>query len=65
MNEKVIKNIFTIQDLMTLLNGKSRTTIYRMRKKGILPAPDIEDGAHPIWFRATLEKHLPNLIHSF
>ncbi|HSH72380.1 MAG TPA: hypothetical protein VK974_04905 [Methylophilaceae bacterium] len=60
MNDKPVKNSFNLKDLMALLDGKSRTTIYRMRQKGILPEPDIDDGAHPIWFRATLEKHLPN-----
>jgi hypothetical protein len=54
-----MKNAYTIEDLMAALRV-SRPTIFRYRKKGIIPAPDVDIG-HPIWFKATLDAALPNL----
>jgi hypothetical protein len=64
MTEKT-KNAYKISDLMEL-TGRSRTTIWRMIQRGELPKPDIgaEGPAHPIWFRASLAQHLPNLTTS-
>ena len=45
---------------MELLHINSRTTFWRKRKAGEIPAPDLATG-HPIWFRASLEKHIQNL----
>jgi predicted DNA-binding transcriptional regulator AlpA len=59
MKEITVKNAYTIEDLMTKL-GVSRPTIFRYRKKGIIPKPDVDTG-HPIWFKATLDAALPNL----
>ena len=55
-----MKNVYKIDDVMAMLDIKSRATFWRKRKSGFIPAPDINTG-HPRWFRATLEKHLPNL----
>lgn len=55
-----MKNAYTIEDLMQLMNIKSRSTFWRKRKQGIIPAPDIATG-HPRWFRKTLDAALPNL----
>ncbi len=58
-----MKNAYTIEDLMEA-NGKSRATIYRWRKKKIICEPDVDNGSHPIWYRETLLKNMPNLIGS-
>jgi hypothetical protein len=55
-----MKNIYNIDDLMALLEIKSRATFWRKRKAGVIPEPDISAG-HPRWFRATIEQSLPNL----
>jgi predicted DNA-binding transcriptional regulator AlpA len=55
-----INQTYSIEDLMKIFK-KSRPTIWRWRNKGILPKPDIEQGSFPVWFKATLENHLPNL----
>lgn len=55
-----MKSVYKIDDVMKLLNINSRATFWRKRKQGVIPAPDIDVG-HPRWFRATLEKSLPNL----
>lgn len=54
------KTILGIQDVMKLYGAESRTTFWRMRKKKVVPEPDIASG-YPKWFRATLEQHTPNL----
>lgn len=53
------KNAYSIEDLMAALNV-SRVTIFRYRKKGVIPEPDLDVG-HPIWFKASLDAVLPNL----
>ena len=58
-----MKNTYSINDLCELL-GKPRLTIFRWRKNGVLPLPDIGGKANPIWFKATLDKHLSNLTTS-
>ena len=55
-----MKTIYNIDELMELMHIKSRATFWRKRKAGVIPKPDIEAG-HPRWFRATLERSLPNL----
>jgi predicted DNA-binding transcriptional regulator AlpA len=55
-----MKNVYTIDDVMKLLEITSRSTFWRKRKAGDIPEPDLKTG-HPRWFRATLERHLPNL----
>lgn len=54
------KNTYTLPEVMALYNFKSRTTFWRARNKGAIPAPDITAG-HPLWFHATLAQHIPNL----
>jgi hypothetical protein len=55
-----MKNVYTIKDVMQILDINSRATFWRRREAGVIPDPDIKVG-HPRWFRGTLEKHLPNL----
>lgn len=54
-----MKTAYQIDDLCAIFH-RERSTIWRWRKKAKLPKPDINDGANPVWFRTTLEKHLPN-----
>jgi hypothetical protein len=55
-----MKTIDNIDELMDLLHIDNRTTFWRKRKAGLIPEPDIKAG-HPRWFRASLERSLPNL----
>lgn len=53
-----MKTIYTIEDFIKEL-GLSRATLWRMRKSGVIPKPDIDVG-HPRWFRRTIQHLLPS-----
>lgn len=55
-----MKQTYKIPELMELLHIESRSTFWRKRQSGEIPAPDLASG-HPIWFRASLERSIPNL----
>lgn len=56
-----MKNSYTIEDMMQLLNIKSRTTFWRKRRAGKIPPPDYDDTS-PRWYKASIDKFMPNLI---
>jgi hypothetical protein len=54
-----MKNTYNIDDLTKLLN-RSRSSIERYRKKGLIPNPDLITG-YPQWSRQLVETFAPNL----